>query len=87
MPPIEVRVVAGPRDQAETSLAQGNQVSQTKVAGIPADKITVTTPGPASGSVIIVFEHQANTYEIEQAPGADDAAFQLLLDSFSFPTS
>lgn len=87
MPPIEVRVVAGPKDQAETSLAQGNQVSQTRVAGIAADKITVTTSGPASGSVIIVFEHQANTYEIEEAPGADDAAFQLVLDSFSFPAS
>ena len=40
----------------------------------------------ASGSLIIVFEHQANTFEIEQAPGADDAAFQLVLDSFSFPS-
>ena len=87
MPPIEVRVLAGPKDQAETSLAQGNQVSQANVAGIPADKITVTTSGPASGSVIIVFEHQANTFEIEQAPGADEAAFQLVLDSFAFPTS
>jgi hypothetical protein len=86
MPPIEVRVVAGPKDQAETSLAQGNQVGQTRAAGIAADKITVTTSGPASGSVIIVFEHQANTYEIEQAPGADDAAFQLVLESFSFPS-
>jgi hypothetical protein len=87
MPPIEVRIVAGPKDQVETSLSQGNQVSQTRVAGIAADKITVTTAGPASGSVIIVLEHQAHTFEIEQAPGADDAAFQLLLDSFSFPTS
>jgi hypothetical protein len=86
MPPIEVRVVAGPKDQAETSLAQGNQVSQTRVAGIPADKITVTTSGPATGAVIIVFEHQANTFEIEQAPGGDDAALQLVLDSFSFPS-
>jgi len=86
MPPIEVRVVAGPKDQVETSLAQGNQVSQTRVAGITADKIVVTTSGPASGAVIIVFEHQANTYEIEEAPGADDAAFQLVLESFSFPS-
>lgn len=86
MPPIEVLVVAGPKAQAETSLAQGNQVSQTTVAGIPADKIVVTTSGPASGAVIIVFEHQANTYEIEEAPNGNDAAFQLLLDSFSFPS-
>lgn len=85
MPPIEVRVVAGPKDQAETSLSQGNQVSPTKVASIAADKITVTTSGPASGAVIIVFEHQGNSFEIEQAPNGDDAAFQLVLDSFSFP--
>ncbi len=85
MPPIEVRVVAGPKDQVETSLAQDNQVTQTRVVGIAADKILVTTSGPASGAVIVVFEHQANTYEIEEAPGGDDAAFQLVLDSFSFP--
>jgi hypothetical protein len=87
MPPVEVRVVAGPKDQVETSLAQGNTVSQTRVAGIAADKIVVTTSGPASGAVIIVFEHQANTFEIEEAPGADDVAFQLVLETFSFPSS
>jgi hypothetical protein len=87
MPPIEVRVVGGAKDQAETSLAQGNQLSQTRVADVSADKIVVTTSGPASGAVIIVFEHQANTYEIEEAPNGNDAAFQLILDSFSFPAS
>jgi hypothetical protein len=87
MPPIEVRVVAGPKNQVEPSLAQGNRVTPTRVDGIPADKIVVTTSGPASGAVIIVFEHQANTFEIEAAPGGDDAAFQLVLDSFSFPAS
>jgi hypothetical protein len=87
MPPIEVRVVGGAKDQAETSLAQGNQLSQTRVADVSADKIVVTTSGPASGAVIIVFEHQANTYEIEEAPNGNDAAFQLILDSFSFPVS
>ena len=84
-PPIEVRVVAGPKAQAETSLALGNQLSKTTVAGVSADKIVVTTSGPASGAVIIVFEHQANTFEIEEAPGSDDAAFQLVLASFAFP--
>jgi hypothetical protein len=87
MPPIEVRVVGGPKDQVETSLAQGNQVSRTTVGGISADKIVVTTSGPASGAVIIVFEHQANSYEIEEAPNGNDTAFQLVLDSFSFPAS
>ena len=87
MPPTEVRVVGGPKDQVETSLAQGNQLSQTRVAGVSADKIVVTTSGPASGAVIIVFEHQANTYEIEEAPNGNDAAFQLILDSFSLPPS
>ena len=86
MPPLEVRVVAGPKDQVEMSLAEGNTVSQTRVDGIAADKIVVSTSGPASGAVIIVFEHQANSYEIEEAPGGDDAAFQLVLDSFSFPS-
>ena len=87
-PPIEVRVVAGPKDQAETSLAQGNQVTQTKVAGITADKIVVSDSGPASGAVIVVFEHQANTFEIEEAPGGTyDNAFQRVLDSFSFAAS
>jgi hypothetical protein len=87
-PPIEVRVVAGPKDQAESSLSQGNQVTQTKVAGITADKIVVADSGPANGAVIIVVEHQANTFEIEEAPGGTyDAAFQQLLDSFSFPAS
>jgi hypothetical protein len=87
MPPLEVRVVGGPKDQVETSLAQGNQLSQTRVAGGSADKIVVTTSGPASGAVIIVFEHQANTYEIEEAPNGNDTALQLVLDSFSFPAS
>jgi len=85
-PPIEVRVIAGPKDQAEASLTQGNQVTKTTVAGTPADRIMVVDSGPASGSVIVVFEHQANTYEIEEAPGGtDDTAFQQVLNSFGFP--
>jgi len=87
-PPIEIRVVAGPKDQAEASLASGNQVTQTTVGGITADRIVVTDSGPANGAVIVVFAHQVNTFEIEEAPGGTyDAAFQQVLDSFSFPSS
>jgi hypothetical protein len=69
-------------------LAKGNQVTQTVVAGIKADRIKVVDSGPANGAVIVVLEHQANTFEIEEAPGGtDDAAFQQILDSFSFPSS
>jgi len=87
-PPIEIRVVAGPKDQAEASLARGNTVTPTTVAGIKADRILVVDSGPANGSVIIVLERQGNTFEIEEAPGGTaDAAFQQILDSFSFPAS
>jgi hypothetical protein len=82
-----VRVVGGPKAQAESSLVKGNQVTRTTVAGIAADKIVVTDSGPASGAVIVVFEHQGNTYEIEEAPNGDDAAFQLVRDTFTFPSS
>ncbi len=88
IPPVVIRVVSGPKAQAESSLAPGNQVTRTTVAGIAADKILVTDSGPANGAVIIVLEHQANTFEIAEAPGGTyDAAFQQMLDSFSFPTS
>ena len=87
-PPIEVRVVAGPKDQAEASLARGNTVTSTTVAGIKGDRINVVDSGPANGAVIAVFERQGNTFEIQEAPGAtNDAAFQQVLDSFSFPSS
>ena len=87
-PPIEIRVVAGSKDQAESSLARGNTVTATTVAGIKADRIKVVDSGPANGATIVVFERQGNTYEIEEAPGsASDAAFQQVLDSFSFPSS
>jgi len=87
-PPIEIRVVAGPKDQAEASLVAGNQVTQTTVAGINADRIVVVDSGPANGAVIVVLEHQTNTFELEEAPGgSDDAAFQQVLESFSFPSS
>ena len=81
-------MVAGSKDQVEPSLAQGNQINETSVGGIAADKIVVTDSGPANGSVIVVFEHQANTYEIDEAPGGSyDAALVLVLASFSLPTS
>lgn len=84
-PPVEVRVVSGAKADQEASLAQGNQVTQIKVGGMAADRIMVVDAGPASGSVIVVFEHQGNTYEIEEAPGGSyDAAFQLLLQTFTF---
>jgi len=86
IPPIEIRVVAGSKDQQEPSLAQGNQVSKTTVGGIAADKIAVVDSGPANGSVIIVLEHQGNTFEIEEAPGGSyDAAFAQVVGGFSFP--
>jgi hypothetical protein len=85
MPPIEVRVVSGSKTDAEQSLAQGNQLTSTTVAGIPADRISVVDEGEASGTVIVVLEHQGNTFELEEAPGGtDDAAFQQLLSSFGF---
>jgi hypothetical protein len=87
-PPIEIRVVAGAKDQAEASLAKGNQVSPTTVGGIKADRIQVVDSGPANGEVIVVLEHQGNTFEIEEAPGgAYDTAFQQVLDSFTFSSS
>jgi hypothetical protein len=88
IPPIEIRVVAGSKDQQEPSLTQGNQVTTTTVGGIAADKIIVADSGPANGSVIIVLERQGNTFEIEEAPGGSyDQAFQVVLESFSFPSS
>ena len=84
-PPIEVRVVAGTKADAEQSLVQGNQVTTTTVGGIAADKISVVDAGTASGTVIVVFEHQANTFELEEAPGGTyDSAFQQVLTSFAF---
>ena len=84
-PPVEVRVVAGPKNPVESSLAQTNQVSHAQVAGGAADRIDVTESGPAAGAIYIVIEHQANTYVIEKAPGSSYATeFQKVLDSFTF---
>ena len=84
-PPVEVRVVAGPKGPVETSLAQTNQISQTQVAGVGADRIDVTESGPAAGAIFLVLEHQGNTIVIEKAPGsAYTAEFQKILGSFTF---
>jgi hypothetical protein len=84
-PPLEVRVVAGAKAPVEASLAQTNQVSQVRVAGVTADRIDVTESGPAAGAVFIVLEHQANTYVIEKAPGsAYSGEFETILKSFAF---
>lgn len=85
LPPVQVRVVSGSKADAEQSLAPGNQVATATVAGVTADRITVNDAGPANGTVIIVFEHQDNTYELEEAPGGTyDTAFRQLLASFGF---
>jgi hypothetical protein len=85
IPPVQVRVIAGSKAEQEASLTQGNQVTQTKVGGVAADRIMVVDAGAASGTVIVVFEREANTFELEEAPGGSyDAAFQQLLDTFGF---
>jgi hypothetical protein len=77
--------VAGAKATVEASLAQTNQVSQVKVAGVTADRIDVTESGPAAGAIFIVLEHQANTYVIEKAPGsAYSGEFETILKSFAF---
>lgn len=84
-PPVEVRVVAGAKAPVESSLAQTNQISQTQVAGVAADRIDVTESGPAAGAVYIVVEHQANTYVIEKAPGSGySAEFEAIVKSLTF---
>ncbi|MEO6796968.1 MAG: hypothetical protein ABI401_15430 [Candidatus Dormibacter sp.] len=87
-PPVEVRVVAGPKAAVEASLTQSNQVSQTQIAGVAADRIDVTESGPAAGAVYIVFEHQANTLVIEKAPGSSyTTEFDAIVRSFSFSSA
>lgn len=88
IPPIEVRVVSGPKADAEQSLAPGNQVSATTVGGASGDRIVVSDSGPASGTVIVVVENQGNTFEIEEAPGGSyDAPFAQALNTFGFSSS
>ena len=85
IPPIEIRVVSGGKAEQEASLTQGNQVTQVKVDGVTADRIVVVDAGAASGTVIVVLEHQGNTYEIEEAPGGPyDTPFTQLLNTFGF---
>jgi hypothetical protein len=83
--PIQVRVLAGPKDGFEASLTSGNQVDHMAVAGTTADRIKVTQDGPAQGTVIVVFEHQGDTFELEKAPGSGfGPEFDQFVASFGF---
>jgi hypothetical protein len=83
--PIEVRVLAGPKDGFEASLTSGNQVDHLAVAGATADRIRVTQDGPAQGVVIVVFEHQGDTFELEKGPGTSyQPEFDQFVASFGF---
>jgi len=83
--PIEVRVVAGPKDGIEPSLTAGNQVDHVIVAGTQADRIRVTQDGPAQGAVIVVLEHLGDTFELEKGPGTDyEPEFERFVASFGF---
>jgi hypothetical protein len=89
-PPLAIRVFAGSKGSLEASSAQGNAVSQLTVGGVAADRIAVTQDGPAGGEVIVILEHEGNTFEIEKGPGTDhQTEFTALLTSFTFaqPTS
>jgi hypothetical protein len=83
--PIEVRVVAGPKDGLEPSLTAGNQVDHVIVAGTQADRIRVTQEGPAQGAVIVVLEHLGDTFELEKGTGTDyQPEFEGFVASFGF---
>ncbi|HYM49614.1 MAG TPA: hypothetical protein VET65_03470 [Candidatus Limnocylindrales bacterium] len=84
-PPLDVRVVAGAKEALEASLTQGNQVTSETVAGQVADRISVTQDGPAMGELIVILQHDANTYALEKAPGdAYQAEFDAFVHSFVF---
>lgn len=84
-PPLAIRIFAGPKAPLEASIAQGNAVSQTAVAGQAADRVAVTQEGPAGGEVIVILEHDGDTFEIEKGPGSGyQAEFQAFLTSFTF---
>ena len=83
--PIEVRVVGGAKAGFESSLTPGNQVDHVTVAGMAADRIRVTQDGPAQGAVIVVFEYQGDTFELEKGPGTSyQPEFDTFLASFGF---
>ncbi|HYS30239.1 MAG TPA: hypothetical protein VEQ12_12185 [Candidatus Limnocylindria bacterium] len=83
--PIEVRVVGGAKAGFESSLTAGNQVDHVTVAGVTADRIRVTQDGPAQGAVIVVFEYQGDTFELEKGPGSSyQPEFETFLASFGF---
>jgi hypothetical protein len=84
-PPVEIRIVSGGKASLVPSLTKGNQVSQATIAGSPAERILVTQEGPAKGAIIVVIEHQPNTYVIRKAPGTGfESEFDKVLASFTF---
>jgi hypothetical protein len=84
-PPLAIRVYAGPKASLEASMSQGNSVSRIAVAGVAADRVAVALGGPAGGELIVILEHEGDTFEIEKGPGeGDQEAFQALLTSFTF---
>ena len=84
-PPVAVRVFAGPKAALEDSITQGNSVTRISVAGEAADRVAVTQEGPAAGELIVILEHDGDTFEIEKGPGTSrQSEFQALLTSFTF---
>lgn len=84
-PPLEIRVFAGSKAALEASVSQGNPVTPITVAGEAADRIAVTGEGPARGEVIVIVQHEGNTFEILKGPGDQGGPeFEALLTSFVF---
>lgn len=84
-PPLEVRVLAEPRETIEASVAQGNQVSPLTVAQTSADRIDVVADGPAKGEAIVILEHDGDAFEIEKGPGDGyRSEFAAFIGSFVF---
>lgn len=87
-PPVDVRVVAGPKSSIEPSIALGEQIQSVKVAGTSGDRIVATQPGPAMGAIFVLVEHQHDTYILEKAPGSDyGPEFAALVRSFTFSSA
>jgi hypothetical protein len=84
-PPLDVRVIAGPKSTIEPSLAQGEQVQSVTVGAHPADRIEATQAGPGLGAIFVLIEYQDDTYIIEKAPGSDyRTELDAMIRSFVF---